>query len=776
MSEAEGPRPRSPAAAFDHVAGLTGVSDAARSVLAPARWSRWLVPALAVALAVGVLDLMTARFAVLAALLVLPPLLCALVGRWADTAAVGALSVALSVVVVLSTNANSAAEVIAVGIVLLGGLLAILIALLRAATEVSFARVWLLGAVADVSNEALGLDDGVARLLGILTPAFADVALVDTTLGGSHHRLGARASGAGADAIERALLRDPAAAADVLTGATGSIVVPLRARGEAIGVLSVFLTASRRTYSRSDLAFAEIFAGRVAVVFDNIGLTSELSAAERQLELALDGLAEAVTVTDAAGRSVYANNAAVELLRLDSAQQLIDATPGEMMDLFEVSDEDGNPVGLEQLPGFRVRAGEPDPEPLLVRNVVKATGEERWLLNKATTITDAAGRIVRVVNVIEDLTVVKRTELEQRLLAAASDALASSLDYEQTLQRVADVAVPMLADWCGVELPGSDGVVRSVAAAHGTQVRDAAHLEQLRASGVASLVVPLTAGSEMLGTLTLVRTDPRRRFDARDRQLAEELGRRAGTAVLNARLYTERSAIAATLQRGLRPPELRASAGFEVATHYRAAGEFDEVGGDFYDAFPAEDGWMVVIGDVTGHGAGAAALTALARYTLRSAGQLTGDPARAAQQLNATLRDLPRLSLCSAVCAYLRADPVAMVTLANCGHPRPLLLRDAAIRELGEPGPIAGAFDDGEWARTSVELRAGDTLLLCTDGVVDMVGGDGRFGEERLHAALRAAPSDPHALIAHIAAELDAFQQGDQRDDTALVALRYLGV
>jgi PAS domain S-box-containing protein len=552
------------------------------------------------------------------------------------------------------------------------------------------------------------------------------------------------------------------------------------------------------------------------------------AAVSAQLGTILDGLAEAVTVSDEHGRTVYANDAAVRLLRLTSAERVGGAAGRELMSRFEVYDEHGAPVALEDLPGSRARAGELAPEPLLVRNVVRATGEERWLLNKTTTIADEEGRVVRVVNVIEDVTQTKRAELAQRLLAEASDALASSLDYESTLQRIAEVAVPGFADWCGVDLPEPGGTLQSVAVAHVDPAKvalarrlrsrypvrldqpegmpavvrgesptivvheiadeelvayahDEEHLEMLRGIGFASLIiVPLAAGGQTLGALTLVRSTPGRVFDDADVRLAEELGRRAGMAVLNARTYTERAAIAATLQRGLRPPELLAPPGFAVATHYDAAGAFNEVGGDFYDAFTTADGWMLVMGDVAGHGAEAAALTALARYTLRGAGQLTRDPAQAARQLNTTLRDLPQLSLCTSVCAHVRSAEggrEASVTLANCGHPRPLLVREGTVQELGCVGPMAGAFDDGTWGCTEVTLRPGDTLLLYTDGVLDTVGAENRFGEQRLRAALEAAgTAEPSVLVTRLAVALDAFRHGPQRDDTAIVAVRFTGV
>jgi GAF domain-containing protein/anti-sigma regulatory factor (Ser/Thr protein kinase) len=796
----------------------SGPLEGTRSALAPPRWSRWAAGGFCTAVALFALDLALGLDALLIVLLVLPALGCSLVARWADTAAVAALGLLLALVLVPLSSGRASDELVSTLVVALGGAGALLVALLRAAGEVNLRRFRLLSAVADVGNDATTLDDAVARLLDMLAPAFADACALDAAVAGEARRVAVRPRGEEA-AVAAALDDGPSSA---------RLVLPLRARGRTIGTLSALLNDSGRRYSDADVAFAEVFAGRAAVVLDNAGLTSELVAAERQLGTVLDGLAEAVTVTDATGQTIYANHAAVRLLRLESTAEATSATPGELMDRFDVYDEAGDPVLLEDLPGARVRAGASDVEPMLVRNVVKATGEERWLLNKTTAMLDGSGKLVRIINVIEDVTRAKRTEMAQRLLAEASDVLASSLDYEATLQRVAEVAVPAFADWCGVDLPGSGGYVQSVAVAHAdpqkvalarrlrsrypvpldepegipavirgdapslvvheirdeelvAYARDEEHLAMLRGIGLASLIiVPLEAGGQTLGALTLARTTPGRTFDDADLELAEELGRRAGTAVLNARSYTERAAIAATLQRGLRPPELLAPPGYTVATHYDAAGELNEVGGDFYDAFTTAQGWMLVVGDVAGHGAEAAALTALARWTLRSTGQLTRDAARAAQQLNATLRDLPQLSLCTAVCAHLRATPgsrEATVTLANCGHPPPLLVRDGHVEQLGCVGPMAGAFDDGTWEKTTVALHAGDTLVLYTDGVLDTVGAQERFGEERLRAALASAgTADPKALVARLAGELERFREGPQRDDTAIAAVRFLGV
>src|SRR5206468_761580 len=164
-----------------------------------------------------------------------------------------------------------------------------------------------------------------------------------------------------------------------------------------------------------------VLAGRVALALDNAGLSRELSQAEAQLGTVLGSLAEAVTVVDRHERTIYANEAALELLRVDDAEDVVGAEPGELMARYAVYDEHGRPISLAELPGPRVLAGEEGVEPMLVRNVVRATGEDRWLINKTTPMRDAAGRLTGIVNVIEDVTEVKRAERAQRLLASASE-------------------------------------------------------------------------------------------------------------------------------------------------------------------------------------------------------------------------------------------------------------------------------------------------------------------------------------------------------------------
>jgi serine phosphatase RsbU (regulator of sigma subunit) len=285
------------------------------------------------------------------------------------------------------------------------------------------------------------------------------------------------------------------------------------------------------------------------------------------------------------------------------------------------------------------------------------------------------------------------------------------------------------------------------------------------------IIVPLAvAGRPPIGAMTLVMAESGRRFNRDDLELAEELARRAATAVENARLYTERSRIASTLQQSLLPPELPAIPGFRLASLYRAAGEQNEVGGDFYDAFAVPGGWMVLVGDVAGRGTEAAALTSLSRYTLRTAGKLLADPVAALVQLNEALRERPRLSLVTVCCALVRdLDGGAQADVVLAGHPPAYHVRAGEPRAVGAPAPFLGIYEGG-WETEPVTLEPGDLLVFYTDGVIDTVGKAERLGEERLAAALRGASSADDA-VRRIERAVSGFAEGPQVDDTAVLVV-----
>jgi serine phosphatase RsbU (regulator of sigma subunit) len=251
------------------------------------------------------------------------------------------------------------------------------------------------------------------------------------------------------------------------------------------------------------------------------------------------------------------------------------------------------------------------------------------------------------------------------------------------------------------------------------------------------------------------------------------------TALVLAAVTSERrraeaavSEIAATLQQSLLPDPPPMLDGWESSSLYLPAGVANDVGGDFYDLFRAGAGPVAVIGDVAGKGAKAAALTALARHTIRTAATLLDDPAEGAvRHLNAVLAARSELSLCTIGCVAIdESNGSGVATVVTAGHPQPYLIRDGEPSLIEVHGEPAGAFADIALTPARLELRAGDILVLYTDGVTDAIRAGERFGARRLREALRGARGAGDA-VARIGTALAAFQDGAQSDDTAVLAM-----
>ena len=194
------------------------------------------------------------------------------------------------------------------------------------------------------------------------------------------------------------------------------------------------------------------------------------------------------------------------------------------------------------------------------------------------------------------------------------------------------------------------------------------------------------------------------------------------------------------------------------------------IGGDFYDLFRIEDGWMLVIGDVTGHGARAASIAAVARNTLRTAGSMTGSPLDALRQLNSALLAQRGGALCSVAALTLSWPEGTAVEVAVAGHPPPLLISDGAVSEIAPDGPVLGAFDDAAWELEMVPLSYGEQLVLYTDGVTEARSSTGRFGEERLRERLREVRG-PAEAVRMIDTDIEDFCDGNVDDDAAFLAV-----
>ena len=403
-----------------------------------------------------------------------------------------------------------------------------------------------------------------------------------------------------------------------------------------------------------------------------------------------------------------------------------------------------------------------------------------------------------------------------RFLADSSVELSSSLDYEQTLAKVARLAVPWFADWCSIAVD-QDGELRTLALAHVDPAKvalaveferryppdpethgsyrvfhtgrsemvgdipdealeaaslDPEHLRLLRALNLRSLMlVPLKVQDRVLGVITWVAGEGTRRFGIDDLAFAEDLAHRAALAIDTARMHGELNEVAIRLQRAVLPAELPTLAGWQSAVCYLQAGSSD-AGGDFYDVTPLPDGRLAVfVGDVMGRGVAAAAAMAQMRAAIRALVTVDPDPRTVLEALDRLFEHYDFQQLVTLV--YAVADPARdELVVVNAGHPPPVVRRaDGSVETVeGEPGLLLGA-GAGVRCPITVPLRPGDLFLGYTDGLVERRDEDIETGLERLVAACRADGEDLHDWLDEV---VRATHDPSRDDDLALLALRRL--
>jgi serine phosphatase RsbU (regulator of sigma subunit) len=282
----------------------------------------------------------------------------------------------------------------------------------------------------------------------------------------------------------------------------------------------------------------------------------------------------------------------------------------------------------------------------------------------------------------------------------------------------------------------------------------------------------------------------RRTFDVSHQHLSDATGRPAGDLVVLheitqrvrdrdrlQRVLAEKSRIAAALQASMIPPELPAVAGIELASRYEPAGDGSEVGGDFLDVFGlSPQTWAFMLGDVSGKGAEAAAVSAAARYTLRALADPDRGPAKVVADVNAKLlaqTDAERH--CTLIFGYLRPDDRGTsVTLTLAGHHPPLVLRATGeVDEVGRLGTALALFDDSDLYDTGLELAPGEVLCAFTDGLVEARRASDMFGSHRVAEVLRRHGDLPVGELAALICESVRAFHGDQlQDDLALLLIR----
>ncbi|MER7621813.1 SpoIIE family protein phosphatase [Streptomyces sp. NPDC126503] len=463
---------------------------------------------------------------------------------------------------------------------------------------------------------------------------------------------------------------------------------------------------------------------------------------------------------------------------------------------------------------------------------VAAETANRYSNEEALRLQFAADRIALAVESarLGELERLRRGSLS--FLVEASDLLAGTLDRDQTLALMAQMTVPTLATWCAVytiadqssepylsyvlhededRIDGLKALLSSIAppdpvpapgarvwsapgeaaqrAAVRASVRELEQLGSPLSSGIdttlatagavagETVVLPLVARNRVIGQLILGRP-AEDHFRQEILELAEDLSRRAALALDNARLYSERVAISQSLQRSLLPPDLPQIPGVEVDVIYRAAGEGNEVGGDFYDVFPiSDDAYGFAIGDVCGTGPEAAAVTGLARHALRLlAREGFGGPA-VLERLNAAILDEGARSRFLTLLygeMHPQEDGSAVLKVVCAGHPLPLRLRpDGTVSPAAEPQPLLGVMDDLELYEETVTLEPGDVLLCVTDGVTERREGTRMLGDDGLAEVLKTCTGlTAGAVSARILRAVERFAQAPASDDMAILAMR----
>jgi serine phosphatase RsbU (regulator of sigma subunit) len=423
-----------------------------------------------------------------------------------------------------------------------------------------------------------------------------------------------------------------------------------------------------------------------------------------------------------------------------------------------------------------------------------------------------------------------RETAASELLADAGALMEDALNQRERAQHLARLAVPSLGDVALVDVVTPDGTIERIAAqSGGSEVADALvklrrnepidpqgphpvaevirsgrtrYLDQLtdeQIEGITTreteretlrshrfkscVVLPLGARGAVLGALTLWIMRPAKTFDETARRTAKRLADRAALALDNARLHEQQSHIASVLQHSLLPRSLPQINGFETSSRFLAAGEAYEVGGDFYDVFRSGAGsWTAVIGDVCGKGPEAASLTALARYTVRTASSPESTPSEVLRTLHDSMQsERSDFRFCTAALARIEAPSngkgEAHLTVALGGHPQPIILRkNGTIDSIGLPGTLLGVLPSPVVRDADDTLGRGDSLILYTDGVLDVRDTAERGDPDWLTTELAEFEGKGADQLAEALADAAIKRHGGEpRDDIAILVLHRSG-
>ena len=528
---------------------------------------------------------------------------------------------------------------------------------------------------------------------------------------------------------------------------------------------------------------------------------------------------EAITLQDAAGKLVYANDLAAGLIGFRTAEELMKASVTELLRRFEMVDQAGDVLLPDRLPGRRVIMGE-----RVVEEVIgyRMPGSQRvkWSRVNSSPIKNDAGEVVMAINFFTEITDQVRRDETRTLLASANELLGSSLDLQENVKALAQLLVPQLGSWCGVHLIGDDGTLASVAVIHpdspeaeelvsmrqgeripldsdritarvartrkpevvseitpemldmAEEIEGREFIDLIRRLALNSVVcVPLQMGHQAIGVLSLARSAPDQPFDEDDVQILVAVADRAAVTLENSRLYQHEHEVSQVLQRGLMPRFLPEVEGLELGARYQPLTRIGHVGGDFYDVIPlSPDLCALVIGDIEGKGIAAAAAVGLARHTIRAIVNVDPSPTTVIGALNRALREEDQRMCTLAYVLLDRHGDRFDMKVSLAGHPPPILVSaDGARTRVGSPCPPAGVMPSIEPIEEHYWMAPGDTLLIYTDGFAM----DGEAPPESVESALGDAHLEGlEQLLDRLVGYVLAPETAMVHDDVALLAAR----
>jgi GAF domain-containing protein len=451
------------------------------------------------------------------------------------------------------------------------------------------------------------------------------------------------------------------------------------------------------------------------------------------------------------------------------------------------------------------------------------TAARRWSerdVDILRTLADAAAAEVALIDALaEERTAREKAarslERERRALRRAEAlmlagvALSERNDAASVLRALVGATVPDIGVWCAVHLQRRGTGLELVATGHRQPAREAEvralddgedrwlrtrvatpvvlfghpqtflvpdEDDAVAGLGAAEVVsLPLRVRGHTIGVLT-VGVDPEDEPDAAS--TVAGLAGQAAVALDNAGLYDEQAEVARILQQALLPGSLPHIAGVQLAVRFRPAGSNIQVGGDFYDVFATRSrtAKAFVVGDVAGKGPAAATLTGVVRHTLRAAFFRGDDPRQAIALANEALYDVADAEkFCTAVYGHLEvADGHVAIDLVRAGHPAALVVRATGAVEVVQPaGGILGYRLDTTWQTAAVRLRAGDALVLYTDGAIEFPRRRDLDGEQSLRTLMgELSGAGAQELVEAIEHQTIVLSDGPLRDDLALLVIR----